>query len=61
MVCQLSYRAPQGFALILAEDRFPIDLEDEAELSRFVRNGILPLLDGSAAAILAPKSDGGGT
>jgi len=34
---------------------------NEAELSRFVRNGILPLLDGSAAAILAPKSDGGGT
>lgn len=50
-----------GFALILAEDRFPIDLEDDADLSRFVRNGILPLLDGSAAAILAPKSDGGGT
>jgi len=40
-----------GFALILASGRFGIDVEDEAELSRFVRNGILPFLDGSAAAL----------
>ena len=41
-----------GFAVTLAEGRFPLDLEDDVELARFVRNGILPFLDGSAAAIL---------
>lgn len=42
-----------GFALILADGRFSLDGEDEAQLSKFVRSGILPFLDGSAAAILA--------
>lgn len=42
-----------GFALILAEGRFDLDAENDAELSRFVRNGILPFLDGSAAGILS--------
>lgn len=41
-----------GFALLLAEGRFPFGLADDAELGRFVRAGILPLLDGSAAALL---------
>lgn len=50
-----------GFALILAEGRFALDVENDAELTRFVRNGILPLLDGSAAAILAPTRDSDGT
>ena len=47
-----------GFAVTLAEGRFAIDVDDEAELSQFVRNGILPFLDGSAAAILSSSSEG---
>jgi AcrR family transcriptional regulator len=42
-----------GFALILAEGRFNLDVDDDAELSRFVRNGILPFLDGSAVTVLS--------
>lgn len=42
-----------GFALILAEGRFRVDVDNDAELSRFVRNGILPFLDGSAASVLS--------
>lgn len=47
-----------GFALILAEGRFALDVENDAELTGFVRNGILPFLDGSAAAILSAGSEG---
>lgn len=46
-----------GFALILAEGRFSLDPEDEEELSRFIRSGILPFLDGSAATILSPGDE----
>jgi hypothetical protein len=42
-----------GFPLLIAEGRFPLDADNEAELSSFIRNGMLPLLDGSAAAMLS--------
>lgn len=49
-----------GFALILSEGRFAVDENDDAALARFVRNGILPFLDGSAAATLAKGERTGG-
>lgn len=42
-----------GFALLLLEERFRLDAENEEELSRFIRSGILPFLDGSTATILS--------
>ncbi|WP_165271676.1 TetR/AcrR family transcriptional regulator [Pelagerythrobacter rhizovicinus] len=47
-----------GFALILSEGRFSVNVDDDAELARFVRNGILPFLDGSAAAVLGSGRPG---
>jgi len=47
-----------GFAMILGEGRFRIDVDNEAELSHFVRSGILPFLDGSAAAVLSDNHPG---
>jgi AcrR family transcriptional regulator len=49
-----------GFALILTEDRFGVDVKNEAELSRFIQSGMLPFLDGSAAAALSKGNNGGG-